>query len=93
MERLRNLPFDDPGLEIPNPPSPVPFTIDPADLSKLPSGSTASRTIVKWCNFTNLNPSSACNPTLKQVTTQVNWTEKGIPKSLKTATFISENGL
>jgi|SRR3989344_7998232 len=53
-----------------------------ADLSKLPSSSTL-RTVTNYGG----------NSKIKQFTTQVNWTEKGLTQEIKLETLISENGL
>src|SRR3990167_11221829 len=55
-----------------------------SDLSKLPAG-TSTRLVA---NF-----GSPVNPKIKQITTAVSWTEKGLARQIKLETLISENGL
>lgn len=54
------------------------------DLSKLPAGTTL-RLVADY--------GSPANPKIKQITTAVSWTEKGLAQQIKLETLISENGL
>ena len=79
VERLRKLAFS----QLP----PVDGQFDAscmADLPKLPAGTTL-RLVADY--------GSPANPKIKQVTTAVSWTEKGLAQQIKLETLISENGL
>src|SRR3990167_3024907 len=79
VERLRKLPFS----QLPTLDGQFDATCT-ADLSKLPAGTTL-RLIAGY--------GSPANPKIKQITTAVNWTEKGLAQQIKLETLISENGL
>lgn len=57
-------------------------SISDSDLSKLPQGS-ATRTVTDYQG----------NTKIKQVTIEVDWVDKGVPKNVKVETLIAENGL
>lgn len=59
---------------------------DPDIATKLPSGSTGNRTVANYCNPT-------CTTDAKKITEQVNWTEKGVARSITIVTVISKYGL
>ena len=77
VERLRKLPFS----QLPTLDGQFDATCT-ADLSKLPTGTTV-----------RLVADFSSNPKIKQITTAVSWTEKGLAQQIKLETLISENGL
>ena len=81
IERLRKLNFTSVELL---PPSGAFDASCTTDLSKLPAGTTL-RLVANY--------GSPANPKIKQITTAVSWTEKGLARQIRLETLISENGL
>src|SRR3972149_10666271 len=79
IERLRKLNFTSVSTL---PPSGTFDASCTTDLSKLPAGTTL-----------RLVADFGSNPKIKQITTAVSWTEKGLAQQIKLETLISENGL
>ena len=79
IERLRKLNFTSVSSL---PPSDTFDASCTNDLSKLPTGTTV-----------RLVADFSSNPKIKQITTAVSWTEKGLAQQIKLETLISENGL
>ena len=78
-ERLRKLPF----AQLPTADGQFDASCT-VDLPKLPAGTTI-RLIAGF--------GSPANPKIKQITTAVSWTEKGLARQIRLETLISENGL
>ena len=79
IERLRKLNFTSVNSL---PPSDTFDASCTNDLPKLPAGTTV-----------RLVADFSSNPKIKQITTAVSWTEKGLAQQIKLETLISENGL
>lgn len=77
LEKLRKTPF----ANLPS--TGAITTTDEPDLTKLPQGA-ATRTVTDY---------QTGDTKLKQVIIEVTWQESGFPRSLKTASLISEYGL